>query len=218
MNLLLSLQAKLPGWLQAVVSQLGPWGMLVVAFLDSSFLSFPVINDVLVITLSVRHPERMPLYAIMSTVGSVLGCLVLFFVAKKGGQLMLHRYASQDQIRRISRSYEKYEFLTLAVPGVLPPPTPFKVFVVAAGVFQVSLPSFLLAIILSRGARYFLEGFLAVRYGDDALHLIRQHALESSLAAVALVLLGYLIVRQVNRLRRGQQQAVSPSDSPTVNS
>lgn len=215
MNFLLSLQARLPVWLEGVVAQLGPWGMLVVAFLDSSFLSFPVINDVLVITLSIRDPERMPLYAAMTTIGSVLGCLTLFFLAKEGGHLMLRRHAKPEQIERISRWYEKYEFLTVAVPSVLPPPTPFKVFIIAAGVFQVRLTSFLLAIILGRGARYYLEGLLAVWYGKETMDLIRRHALPFSLATVAIVIGGYLVARLVNRARQRKAEAPSGSDTPS---
>lgn len=202
--------AHTPGWVQHLVGILAPfggWGLFVIAFLDSSFLTFPILNDLFVVWLSIRRPERMLFYASMTAAGSVLGCLVIYSLSKKGGEALLRRKARPEQIERMSRWYEKYEFLTVTIPAVLPPPTPFKVFIIAAGVFQVRLRHFLPAVVLGRGVRYYLEGFLAVRYGEEAINFVQKNFLQVSLAAMGLVAVGFLILRFVGRARarRGQR-------------
>lgn len=196
---------QLPGWLQSLVNGLlgfaGGWGLLVIAFFDSSFGTLPVVNDALVIALSIQNPERMGFYATMATVGSVLGCLTIFLLARKGGEVTLRRRASPEQIERIRRWYEKNEFLTVAIPAVTPPPTPFKIFVLAAGVFQVRLKYFVTAVAVGRGVRYFTWGFLAVHYGERAILFLRGNFLQVSGAAIVLILLGYLLMRVAERYR-----------------
>ncbi len=196
--------AQLPAWVQALVAILTPyggWGLFGIAFLDSSFLTFPILNDLFVFWLSVRRPERMLFYATMTALGSVLGCLVIYLLAKRAGEAMLRRRARPEQVERIVRWYERYRFLTLAVPAVLPPPAPFKVFIIAAGVLQVSWRHFLTAVVLGRGARYYLVGFLAVHYGEQGITFISENFLQVSLLAAALVAMGFLILRLASRAR-----------------
>jgi len=196
--------AQLPAWVKALVTALAPyggWGLFAIAFLDSSFLTFPILNDLFVFWLSVRRPERMLFYATMTALGSILGCLVIYLLAKKGGQAVLRRKARPEQVERIVRWYERYKFLTIAIPAVLPPPAPFKIFIIAAGVFQVRLRHFLTAVVLGRGVRYYLVGFLAVRYGEQGITFISQNFLQVSLLAVALVAVGFLLLRLASRAR-----------------
>ncbi|PYU10169.1 MAG: hypothetical protein DMG29_18020, partial [Acidobacteria bacterium] len=145
---------KLPHWLQPLVVSLGGLGLFVVAFLDSSVLSFPVINDLLVIQLSIWSPARMPYYALMATLGSVGGCVLLYFLARKGGEAMFRRLAGA-RAESIRAWVGRNGFTSVLATALLPPPTPFKIFVVAAGVFQVRLWSFTLALVIARGFRYF---------------------------------------------------------------
>ncbi|MFQ5695126.1 MAG: YqaA family protein [Terriglobia bacterium] len=200
-----ALVSKLPGWAEKTVIFLlgtaGGWGLLVIAFIDSSFGTLPVINDALVIALSIQNPERMVFYAAMATVGSILGCLVVFFLARKGGEVVLHKRASQQQIDRIRGWYERNEFLTIAVPSVLPPPTPFKLFVLAAGAFQVRVKYFIVALAVGRGIRYFLWGFLAVHYGEQTVVFLRNNYLQVSGVTIALMLSVYLLFRLRERYR-----------------
>ena len=100
---------KLPHWLSAAVTSAGGLGIFLVAFLDSSVLSFPVVNDLLVIRLSILNPSRMPDYALMATLGSLLGCLVLYFLARKGEEVMFHKYAGA-RAARIRHWLEKNDF------------------------------------------------------------------------------------------------------------
>jgi membrane protein YqaA with SNARE-associated domain len=167
------LTAQLSGWKTKIVTfagALGAPGLFLISFLDSSVLTFPVINDLLLIELCIQHPLRMPLYAAMAMIGSVLGCVLLYFIAEKGGEAFFHRKAG-DRAHAIRGWVERNEFVGILIAALLPPPTPFKVFVFAAGVFEVPLGTFVSAIGLARAIRYFGIGYLAVRYGDLAKHV-----------------------------------------------
>jgi len=186
----------------------GGWALLVVAFVDSSFGSFPVINDLLVIWLTLQNPQGMVFYASMATLGSVLGCLTIFLLAHKGGEVALRKKASPEQIERIRGWYERNEFLTVAIPAVLPPPTPFKLFVLAAGVFQVRVRYFLVALTVGRGVRYFMWGFLTIRYGERTITFLRGNLLQVSAGVLALMLAGFLLFRLVERYRARRRPAL----------
>lgn len=189
----------LSGWKQKLVTfagTLGAPGLFLISFLDSSVLSFPIINDLLLIELSIQHPHRMPLYALMASVGSVLGCVVLYFIARKGGEAYFEKKAGERAIA-IRRWVETNGFGGMLVAALLPPPTPFKVFVFAAGVFEVPLWSFTSAITLARLIRYFGVGYLAVRYGNDALPYLAQHKFPVLLFVVIFIIISYLLSRLI---------------------
>ena len=195
--------ASLSGWKQRVVafaSGLGAPGLFLISFLDSSVLTFPIINDLLLIELSIQHPTRMPLYAFMAALGSVLGCVLLFFIAEKGGEAVFHRHAG-DRAHAIRHWVVQNGFWGMLIAALLPPPTPFKVFVVAAGVFEVRLASFTSAISLARLIRYFGIGFLAIRYGHDALPFLKQHKWSVALAVMAVAVASYALSRLILRHR-----------------
>jgi membrane protein YqaA with SNARE-associated domain len=195
------LATPLTGWKQKIVAfaaALGAPGLFLISFLDSSVLTFPVINDLLLIELCIHKPLRMPLYAAMAMCGSVLGCVLLFYIAKKGGEAFFRNRAGK-RAGAIQRWVEKNGFGGMLAAALLPPPTPFKIFVFAAGVFEVPLASFTSAIALARFIRYFGEGYLAMRYGDQALPFVAQHKLEVSLALIVLVLISYLLSRVILR-------------------
>ena len=157
--------AQLGVWKQkivAVAGTLGAPGLFLISFLDSSFLTFPVINDLLLIQLSMRQPARMPLYASMAALGSLLGCVVLFLLARKVEEAAFHKRVGARG-HAIRHWVERNGFGGMLVAAMLPPPTPFKLFVLAAGVFEVPLASFASAIGLARTIRYFGVGYLAVR-------------------------------------------------------
>src|SRR3984957_13820275 len=166
---------KLPPWLQHLVETMGGGGLFLVAFLDSSVLSFPFVTDALVIQLSFINPKRMPYYAAMAALGSLAGCIWLYLLAKKGGEAFFHRHAG-GRGGKTKRWVTRTAFLSVFLPAILPPPFPFKIFVLAEGVFQVPLRTFVLSLLLGRGLRYLVEGILAVRYGDAALRFMIAHS------------------------------------------
>jgi membrane protein YqaA with SNARE-associated domain len=179
---------------------LGAPGLFLISFLDSSFLTFPVINDLLLIQFSMRQPARMPLYALMAATGSVLGCVVLFYIAEKGGEAFFHKRAGVHG-HAVRHWVEQNGFGGMLVAALLPPPTPFKIFVFAAGVFEVPVLSFASAIALARCIRYFGIGYLAIRYGRNALPYLAAHKLEVGLIMVAFVIVSYLLSRVVLKHR-----------------
>jgi len=191
----------LSGWRQKIVGfagALGAPGLFLISFLDSSILTFPVINDLLLIELSLQKPLRMPLYAAMAMAGSVLGCVLLYFIAKKGGEAFFHKKAGK-RAHTIRQWVEKNGFGGMLAAALLPPPTPFKVFVFAAGVFEVPLSSFASAIVLARTIRYFGMGYLAIRYGDQAIPFIAQHKLQVAAVVVLFVVVSYGLSRLILR-------------------
>ena len=194
---------SLNGWKQKVVAfagGLGAPGLLLISFLDSSVLTFPVINDLLLIELSMQHPARMPLYALMAALGSVLGCVLLYFIARKGGEALFHRKAGKHA-HAIRHWVEQNGFVGMLVAALLPPPTPFKFFVIAAGVFEVPLHSYTTAITIARLFRYFGIGYLAIRYGADALPYLMHHKLQVTAVVISLVIVSYVLSRVVLRRR-----------------
>jgi len=179
-------------WLQATAVTLGGPGLFVIGFLDSSFLSFPEVNDLLVMGLVMEYPHRLLYYSSMATLGSVAGCFALYSVAKRGGQRFVEKRFKPKYVAAGRRLFEKYGILVIMVPALLPPPAPFKIFVLLAGVAGLPTWQFLIAVSSARFVRYFGEGLLAVWYGERAIDFLHLHAQEIGLGLAGLALLGGL--------------------------
>ena len=186
----------LPQWLQTTVAASGGAGLFVIAFLDSTFIPFPSVNDLLLMGLSIDFPARMLYYATMSTLGSVSGCLVLYAIARKGEEAAFHRRAGKRGAA-IRHWIERYGFVSTVVAALLPPPTPFKLFVLAAGALGMGLRSFAIAIAIARAVRFYGEAYFAVRYGHDAVRLLADHKLVFLLGSIAGVVLLYGVIHLV---------------------
>ena len=183
--------AKIISWVQAFALSIGGPGLFLIAFLDSSFLSLPEINDILVIVMVIENKELMLYYASMATLGSVVGCLLLYGIGSRGGQPLLRKRFGGPRLERAMELSRKYGVLAVAIPAILPPPVPFKVFVLLAGVSRVPLLQFVLAVAFGRGIRYFGESWLAVRYGDTAIEMLAQNGRTVSvMLAVVILLIG----------------------------
>lgn len=192
---------KLSAWKQKIVAfagVLGAPGLFLISFLDSSILTFPVINDLLLVELSIQHPLRMPLYGAMAMIGSLLGCMLLYYLARKGGEAFYQKRAG-ERGNVIRHWVERNGFGGMLLAALLPPPTPFKIFVFAAGVFEVPLASFVTAIALARAIRYFGIGYLAIKYGDQAMPFLAAHKLQVTIGVIAFALLSYGASRLVLR-------------------
>ena len=199
--------ARIVTWIQAFALGIGGPGLFVVAFLDSSFLSLPEINDLLVVMLVIEHNARMPYYALMATLGSLSGCLVLYWVGRTGGDALVRRRFGGPRMARALKLSERYGVLAIAVPAILPPPAPFKIFVLLAGVAAVPVWQFATTIALARGFRYFMVGALSVRYGDDAIAFIEANGRAVTLGLVGLVVvagLAWILWRRRGRPRAGE--------------
>jgi membrane protein YqaA with SNARE-associated domain len=181
---------RLLAWIQGFAESLGGPGLFIIAFLDSSFLSFPQVCDALIVLLTVQHPQRMPLYALMTMLGSTAGCYALYRVGLRGGEALLRRRFKQGHIDRAMAVFRRYGLLAIIVPSLLPPPMPFKLFVLAAGVARVRTVDFLLAVAIGRSIRYFGEGFLALWYGEAALTFLQENAHTAGIVLAAAALIG----------------------------
>ena len=184
-------------WIQTVlIPTLGPFGLFVVAFFDSSFLSVPEINDVLVVTSSAGHPATAWMYVVAATLGSLSGCSALWYIGRRGGEAFLVRKFGRDRVDQTRAAFKKWDILALAVPAMLPPPMPFKIFVLSSGVFGLPYRRVAATLIVARGLRYVFWGFMGAMYGEAALALLKQFdrwfderaALLLSVAAVVVVL------------------------------
>jgi membrane protein YqaA with SNARE-associated domain len=180
-------------WLHAIALSMGGPGLFTVAFLDSSFISLPQINDILVVLMVTENKTLMPYYALMATAGSVAGCFAIYYLAEKGGETFLRKRLKAGHIDRALGLYRRHGVLALIVPALLPPPAPFKLFVLAAGLAEVRPWQFIWAITVARGARYVALGLLAVYYGDRALELMRTHGQTIALWLAGLIVLGAVV-------------------------
>ena len=180
----------------------GGLAMFVIALLDSSFLSFPQINDLLIIVLSTKNPSRMPYYAGMTTIGSLIGCFMLYFVARRGGESFMRKRVKGKRVDRLLGLYQKYGLLAVVVPALLPPPVPFKVFVLMAGAAAVSPLKFGIAVVIGRGIRYFGQGYLAVLYGEQAAEFMKQYGAQ---IGIGLAIFAVVVAVVLIRLRRSKK-------------
>jgi len=183
----------------------GAFGLFAVAVLDSTIVPMPSSVDVLMILLSTNHPRWMVLYALMATAGSALGCWILYLVSRRAGTRALARFSPAKQ-QRVKELIERYDMFAVLVATLLPPPFPFKLFVVTAGVFRFSLVRFMVAIIVGRSFRFLLEGFLAVRYGTEAKAIIAKYYPWIGLG-LALGILIFVLVR--TWLKRGKDAVIA---------
>jgi membrane protein YqaA with SNARE-associated domain len=189
-------------WLRETLLPYGPFGLMALAICDSSFLSLPEVNDLLLMTFSIDNPDSMLMLAAMTTLGSVIGCALLYSVGRKGGEAFLRKRFSDERYVKVQGWYQKYGVLAVIVPSLLPPPTPFKIFVLSAGTFGISWPKFLGAVALGRGIRYFSEGFLAVAYGPAAIQFVHENFGRIGLGLAIAIVVGAVVFVYARRRMR----------------
>jgi len=172
----------------------GAFGLFMLALLDSTFVPLPSSADALMLLLSTTNPSWMLLYAFMATAGSALGCLILYLISRRAGARALNRFSEKKQAK-VKNWIERYDMFAVLAATLMPPPFPFKVFVVSAGVFRFSLLRFMLAIIVGRGFRFLLEGYVAVRYGAQAKEIIAKYYPWIALGLVVAIVI-FVLLRQ----------------------
>ena len=192
--------------IRAFALALGAPGLFLVAFLDSSVLSLPEITDLLVIWMVTHHKTRFVLYTASATAGSIAGCLMMYFIGRKGGDALMRQRFSNASVERALAAFRRHGIMAVLIPSILPPPAPFKIFVLLAGVAGIGLRPFTIAIAIGRGARYFVEGLLAVRYGERAIAFIQAHGTAASLWTVGLLLAGLVVYVLWSKARRGNRR------------
>jgi membrane protein YqaA with SNARE-associated domain len=181
----------------------GAFGLFAIALLDSALIPLPGGPDAVMLLLSTQSPARMPLYALGATAGSVIGCVILYYISRRAGRRALEKFPPQKQAR-VKELVDRYDVLSVLVASVLPPPFPFKLFVITAGVFRLSLVRFAAAVAVGRAFRFFLEGFLAVRYGERAKDLLAENYPAVGLGVAALVVVAFVLRSLLKRKRSGE--------------
>ena len=197
------LLAKWTALILALLKPLGAWGVLGFAAVDSALLGMPL--DAIVAGYAWSNPNRFLLYSLMAAAGSALGSIIIYLIGYEGGELFLVKRIGRERFDRIRASFERHEFWAIMLPSMLPPPTPFKLFVLSAGVAEMSFTRFLSAIFVGRFIRFALESLIVIRYGPQIWDFIGSafhHHLRYTIAAIAATaLLGWWIVRLRKRRR-----------------
>ena len=190
-------------WLYSFASALGGPGLLVIAIADSSFLSIPEGNDLLIVVLSIgKSWGEMAYYVLMTVMGSVIGCLLLYAVGRHGGRALLEKKFSPKRAQVAQNYLQKYGILSIMIPSILPPPMPFKIFVLTAGVFGLTPGRFMVAVVLGRSIRYFMWGILTVLYGKPVRNFIVENLPTVGIAALGIILVSVVLVVTWQMLRR----------------
>lgn len=193
-----------------LLKPLGVWGVMAFAAVDAAFLGMPL--DAIVAGYSYSRPRWFLLYAVMGALGSALGSIVIYIIGYKGGEVLLVKRIGEARFNKIKASFERHEFWAVMFPSMLPPPTPFKLFVLSAGVAEMSFGHFLAAIFLGRLVRFSLVSLIVIRYGPQIIGFaggILHHHIRYVIAVLAV---GALIGWWVWRLRR--KRARRKSESP----
>ena len=198
--------AAIARWLEVNVISLPLYfaapAMIIIGALDSSLLSLPEINDYLVVGRCYKYPSAVFYFPLFAAAGSVIGCNLLYTIVRRGGQAVLRKRFKLQSIKRVERAYERFGFLAIGIPAILPPPLPFKIFVATAGALEYPRWKFLLTVMIARSFRYYVEGILAVFYGQRVLLFLKDNGLVIISIVASLALIG-AIIYFVLRRRRG---------------
>jgi membrane protein YqaA with SNARE-associated domain len=200
--------AAIARWLEVNIISLPIYfaapAMIIIGALDSSLLSLPEINDYLVVGRCFKYPSAVFYFPLFAATGSVIGCHILYSIVRRGGQAVLRKRFPLQSIKRVERAYERFGFFAIAIPAIMPPPLPFKIFVATAGALEYPRWKFLMTVMIARSVRYYVEGILAVYYGRRVLLFMKDNGLVIVSIVGTLVLIGliiYFIVRQRRNAR-----------------
>jgi len=197
--------ARYTAWILGLLKVLGMWGAFVAAFADSALLGMPV--DAIVATYVYQDRQRFLFYIVMASLGSALGSIPLYLIGYLGGEKVLRKRISEERFQKIHQSFDKHEFWALMFPGMLPPPTPFKIFVLGAAVFEMRFSHFLAAIFAGRFVRFFVLSILTLYFGPQIVQLVgglfRRHFYWVLAGLIAIGVLVWLA-------RRGKKKPVAP--------
>jgi membrane protein YqaA with SNARE-associated domain len=189
--------AKYTAWILHLLTPLGMWGVFAISFADSALLGMPV--DAIVAFYVYQNHGRLLLYVLMAALGSVIGSIPLYVIGYLGGEKVLRKRISEERFLRIHRSFEEHEFWALMFPAMMPPPIPFKIFVLGAAVFEMRFRDFALAMFAGRCVRFLALSLLVLWFGPQIVGLIgtvvRQH-LGGLLGAIAGGVLVWLVMRR----------------------
>jgi len=193
--------SEIVGRIRSLALALGGPGLFLVAFFDSTFLPLPGIADLLLVVMVTRRPAAAIWYVVLTVAGSVGGSLVMHAIGRKGGEALVRKRFTGEKTERAMASLQRHGVMSVLIPSLLPPPAPFKLFVLLAGVVGIGAVPFAIAITVGRLARYATLAVLAIRYGNRAMTYIQEHGTTASLIAVGVLAAGFAAYMILGRRR-----------------
>jgi membrane protein YqaA with SNARE-associated domain len=184
----------------------GPFGLFGIALLDSALIPLPGGPDAVLILLSAARPAWVPIYVVAATLGSVIGCVIFYYISRRAGRSALKRFSPRRQAR-VKELIDRYDVLSVLVSSILPPPFPFKLFIATAGVFRFSVVRFALAVAAGRAFRYTLVGYLAAHYGEHARELLAQYYPYIGLGLAVLIIAVFVLRNVWKKRSKGEEEA-----------
>ena len=201
--------ARYKAWIWGLLKVLGVWGVFAITFADSALLGMPV--DAIVATYVYQDRRRLLFYVVMASLGSAIGSIPLYVIGYLGGEKVLRKRISEERFLRIHRSFEQHEFWALMFPAMLPPPTPFKIFVLGAAVFEMRFRDFLVAIFAGRFVRFMVLSVLTVFFGEQIVHVVGRLFKRHFYWVLAGIVVGGVLIWRLRRNRRAKASGESLS-------
>jgi membrane protein YqaA with SNARE-associated domain len=199
-------------WILGLLKVLGVWGVFVIAFADSALLGMPV--DAIVATYVYQDHKRLLFYVIMASLGSAVGSIPLYILGYLGGEKVLRKRISEERFLKIHRSFEQHEFWALMFPGMLPPPMPFKIFVLGAAVFEMKFRDFVAAIFAGRFVRFLVLSVLTIYFGQEILQLLAGLFRRHFYAVLITVMVAGFAIWWLRKSRRNKSKKADAASAP----
>jgi membrane protein YqaA with SNARE-associated domain len=203
--------ARYTAWIWGLLKVLGIWGVFVIAFADSALIGMPV--DAIVATYVYQDRRRLLFYIVMASLGSALGSIPLYLIGYLGGEKVLRKRISEQRFLRIHRSFEKHEFWALMFPGMLPPPMPFKIFVLSAAVFEMRFTHFLVAIFAGRFVRFLALSLLTLWFGPQIVQIVGSLFKEHFYSVAGVIAIAGVLFWLVLHRRKVRSKTLQPLNS-----
>lgn len=195
------------GQISQYLISFGPLGLFAIAFLDSVMVPMPGGVDAVLLLLAAARPSWMLIYVAAAVIGSTTGCVALYLLSQRAGKKALSRFSASKQ-KRVKNLIDRYDMMSVLVASLLPPPFPFKLFVVSAGVFRLNLVRFTVAVVGGRTFRYLLLGYLAARYGDQAKELLARYYPTIGISLAVLIVLFFVAKALMRQSGKNQPSGV----------
>jgi membrane protein YqaA with SNARE-associated domain len=185
----------------------GPQGLLLLAVLDSA--GVPVVGgvDALLIAITVDEPSHAYLAAVCAIIGSLAGSLILFSIARKGGEVLLHKQLESRQGRRLHSWFERFGLVTVFIPALSPLPLPMKIPVFCAGALEVRWSYFIAVVLAARTVRYFALAYLGLHFGHQTFQFLITHGVAVAAVALALAILAIIALQLAQRRSAARSKA-----------
>jgi membrane protein YqaA with SNARE-associated domain len=206
LNTIKHILSRYTAFLWGILAPLGVWGVFVISAMDAAAVGLPM--DLVIAGYVYKRPSMFLVYCLMGAAGSALGSCVLYWIGYQGGEKLLRKKISEERFAKIHRSFDRHEFWALMFPAMLPPPTPFKLFVLAAAVFEMRFSHFLLAIFAGRFVRFLALSLLTIKFGPQFVQWSGRFVGENIfwiLGAIAEILAIWWVVRKVKEKKRKNQ-------------